>query len=137
MNPLARSIEELLPERISENIWCFILLRTALVASSVCSAFLLPFFGKNIKLERSRTHVLNGLKTNFWFFFCCKFVISHTGLVMALIGSLLSILVVSFHHLSFPYTLNILRTLFLSRFRHTFLDQNSNVLLHKCLLFRQ
>ncbi|WZZ55752.1 hypothetical protein YC2023_055859 [Brassica napus] len=59
MNPLARSIEELLPERISENIWCFLLLRTALVASSVCSAFLIPFF----------------------------------GLVMALIGSFLSILV--------------------------------------------
>ncbi|CAN8287024.1 unnamed protein product [Cochlearia groenlandica] len=59
MNPLARSIEELLPARISENIWCFILLRTLLVASSVCSAFLIPFF----------------------------------GLVMALIGSLLSILV--------------------------------------------
>ncbi|KAH0878058.1 hypothetical protein HID58_065452 [Brassica napus] len=59
MNPLARGIEELLPERISENIWCFLLLRTALVASSVCSAFLIPFF----------------------------------GLVMALIGSLLSILV--------------------------------------------
>ena len=50
MNPLARSIEELLPERISENIWCFLLLRTALVASSVCSAFLIPFFGKNVKL---------------------------------------------------------------------------------------
>ncbi|XP_010505884.1 PREDICTED: vacuolar amino acid transporter 1 [Camelina sativa] len=59
MNPLARSIEELLPPRMSENIWCFLLLRTALVASSVCSAFLIPFF----------------------------------GLVMALIGSLLSILV--------------------------------------------
>ncbi|KAF8089177.1 hypothetical protein N665_0514s0007 [Sinapis alba] len=59
MNPLARGIEELLPERISENIWCFLLLRTVLVASSVCSAFLIPFF----------------------------------GLVMALIGSLLSILV--------------------------------------------
>ncbi|KAG2242784.1 hypothetical protein Bca52824_095379 [Brassica carinata] len=59
MNPLARSIEELLPERMSESIWCFLLLRTALVASSVCSAFLIPFF----------------------------------GLVMALIGSLLSILV--------------------------------------------
>ena len=49
MNPLARGIEELLPERISENIWCFLLLRTALVASSVCSAFLIPFFGKNVK----------------------------------------------------------------------------------------
>lgn len=59
MNPLARSIEELLPPRISSSYGCFILLRTALVASSVCVAFLLPFF----------------------------------GLVMALIGSLLSILV--------------------------------------------
>lgn len=59
MNPLARSIEELLPRRISDNIWCFILLRTGLVISTVCVAFLLPFF----------------------------------GLVMSLIGSLLSILV--------------------------------------------
>ncbi|XP_035545591.1 amino acid transporter AVT1A-like [Juglans regia] len=59
MNPLARSIEELLPVRVSSNVCCFILLRTALVISSVCVAFLLPFF----------------------------------GLVMALIGSFLSILV--------------------------------------------
>lgn len=59
MNPLARSIEELLPAGISNSYWCFILLRTALVFSSVCAAFLIPFF----------------------------------GLVMALIGSLLSILV--------------------------------------------
>lgn len=67
MNPLARSIEELLPERISENIWCFILLRTALVASSVCSAFLLPFFGK--KIDNSTVFLLglllNGLKIHF------------------------------------------------------------------------
>lgn len=59
MNPLARSIEELLPVRVSNNVWCFILLRTTLVISSVCAAFLLPVF----------------------------------GLVMSLIGSLLSILV--------------------------------------------
>ncbi|KAI9161216.1 hypothetical protein LWI28_015517 [Acer negundo] len=59
MNPLARSIEELLPIGISSSYWCYILLRTALVFSSVCVAFLLPFF----------------------------------GLMMALIGSLLSILV--------------------------------------------
>ncbi|XP_068494138.1 amino acid transporter AVT1A-like [Phaseolus vulgaris] len=61
MNPLARSLEELLPERISTTYWCFILLRTALVASTVCVAFLVPFF----------------------------------GLVMALIGSLFSLLVSS------------------------------------------
>ncbi|XP_061366793.1 amino acid transporter AVT1A-like isoform X2 [Gastrolobium bilobum] len=59
MNPLARSLEELLPERISSTYWCFLLLRTVLVASTVCVAFLIPFF----------------------------------GLVMALIGSLFSILV--------------------------------------------
>ncbi|KAF5941001.1 hypothetical protein HYC85_022168 [Camellia sinensis] len=59
MNPLARSIEELLPARISSTFWCFILLRTALVISSVIVAFLVPFF----------------------------------SLMMALIGSLLSILV--------------------------------------------
>lgn len=59
MNPLARSLEELLPERVSSTYWCFILLRTTLVASTVCAAFLIPFF----------------------------------GLVMALIGSLFSMLV--------------------------------------------
>ncbi|XP_059428312.1 amino acid transporter AVT1A isoform X1 [Corylus avellana] len=59
MNPLARSIEELLPVRVSTSVWCFVLLRTTLVISSVCAAFLLPVF----------------------------------GLVMALIGSLLSIIV--------------------------------------------
>ncbi|KAK9290279.1 hypothetical protein L1049_008446 [Liquidambar formosana] len=59
MNPLARSIEEVLPVGVSSSFWCFILLRAALVISTVCIAFLLPFF----------------------------------GLVMALIGSLLSVLV--------------------------------------------
>uniref|UniRef100_A0A1D1ZE53 Vacuolar amino acid transporter 1 n=1 Tax=Anthurium amnicola TaxID=1678845 RepID=A0A1D1ZE53_9ARAE len=59
LNPLARSLEELLPVGRSSQMSCFILLRTALVLSTVCIAFLLPFF----------------------------------GLVMALIGSLLSILV--------------------------------------------
>ncbi|XP_058113865.1 amino acid transporter AVT1A-like [Magnolia sinica] len=59
MNPLARSLEELLPVGISNELWCFILLRTTLVISTVVVAFILPFF----------------------------------GLVMALIGSLLSILV--------------------------------------------
>ncbi|CAK9188499.1 unnamed protein product [Ilex paraguariensis] len=59
MNPLAKSIEELLPDGVSSSLWCYILLRTVLVISSVCVAFLLPFF----------------------------------DLVMALIGSLLSVLV--------------------------------------------
>ncbi|XP_073222893.1 amino acid transporter AVT1A-like [Cicer arietinum] len=59
MNPLARGVEELLPDSITSTNWCFILLRTALVISTVGAAFLIPFF----------------------------------GLVMALIGSLLSVLV--------------------------------------------
>lgn len=59
MNPLARALEELLSERVSSSVCCFILLRALLLISTVCVAFLLPFF----------------------------------GLVMALIGSLLSILV--------------------------------------------
>lgn len=59
LNPLARSIEELLPANVANKWWCFALLRTSLVFSTVCVAFLIPFF----------------------------------GLVMALIGSLLCILV--------------------------------------------
>ncbi|KAL4304952.1 hypothetical protein AHAS_Ahas16G0029700 [Arachis hypogaea] len=59
MNPLARSLEELLPHRISSTTWSFMLLRTILVLATLLAAFLIPFF----------------------------------GLVMALIGSLLSTLV--------------------------------------------
>ncbi|XP_021316171.1 amino acid transporter ANT1 isoform X2 [Sorghum bicolor] len=59
INPLARSIEELRPAGFLTDRVFSVMLRTTLVASSVCIAFLLPFF----------------------------------GLVMALIGSLLSILV--------------------------------------------
>ena len=64
MNPLARGIEELLPEGMPENIWCFLLLRTALVASSVCAAFLIPFFGKNVKLMK---FFIISLKTHYCF----------------------------------------------------------------------
>ncbi|KAF8392948.1 hypothetical protein HHK36_021188 [Tetracentron sinense] len=56
---IPKSLEELLPVGVSNSFWCFVLLRTGLVISTVCVAFLLPFF----------------------------------GLVMALIGSLLSILI--------------------------------------------
>ncbi|KAF8730152.1 hypothetical protein HU200_017124 [Digitaria exilis] len=59
INPLARSIEELRPAGFLTDRVFSVTLRTVLVASTVCIAFLLPFF----------------------------------GLVMALIGSLLSILV--------------------------------------------
>ncbi|KAL9255699.1 Amino acid transporter AVT1A-like protein [Drosera capensis] len=53
MNPLARSLEELLPKRIAETYWTFILLRTGLVVSTVCVAFLVPFFGLMMALAGS------------------------------------------------------------------------------------
>ncbi|KAL0555069.1 hypothetical protein IC582_009001 [Cucumis melo] len=49
---------ELLPPRISASYGCFILLRTALVASSVCVAFLLPFFGLVMSLIGSLLSIL-------------------------------------------------------------------------------
>ncbi|XP_021720350.1 amino acid transporter AVT1A-like [Chenopodium quinoa] len=45
LNPLARSLEELLSPNLSNSCWCIIPLRTTLVVSSVCVAFLVPFFG--------------------------------------------------------------------------------------------
>ncbi|KAL0339761.1 UNVERIFIED_CONTAM: Amino acid transporter AVT1A [Sesamum radiatum] len=42
---LTWSIEELVPAKISSSFWFYILMRTALVASTVCIAFLVPFFG--------------------------------------------------------------------------------------------
>lgn len=43
--PLARSIEELLPDHVVESLWCFFLLRALLVFSTVGVAFVMPFFG--------------------------------------------------------------------------------------------
>ncbi|KAK4795772.1 hypothetical protein SAY86_028098 [Trapa natans] len=45
LNPLARSIEELLPPTVSDNYTAFVLIRTILVFSTVVVAFVLPFFG--------------------------------------------------------------------------------------------
>ncbi|CAL5435654.1 unnamed protein product [Camellia sinensis] len=53
---LTRSIKELLPVRISSSFWCFILLRTTLVISSVIVAFLVPFFGT--EPEKPKIHDL-------------------------------------------------------------------------------
>ncbi|CAK7340233.1 unnamed protein product [Dovyalis caffra] len=47
------SIEELLPDRVSNSLWCYFLLRTVLVASSVCVAFAIPFFGLAMALVGS------------------------------------------------------------------------------------
>lgn len=45
LNPLARSMEELLPANFSGTYGCFVLIRTGLVTSSLLVAFLLPYFG--------------------------------------------------------------------------------------------
>ncbi|KAK4481758.1 hypothetical protein RD792_012669 [Penstemon davidsonii] len=52
------SIEELLPIGLSNSNWCFLLLRTALVISSLCVAFILPFFGTVMSLIGSLFSVL-------------------------------------------------------------------------------
>ncbi|KAH6772195.1 Transmembrane amino acid transporter family protein [Perilla frutescens var. hirtella] len=58
MNPLARGIEELLPTRVSSTYLCFLLIRTALVLSSLLVAFLIPFFGTVMSLIGSLFSVL-------------------------------------------------------------------------------
>ncbi|KAL8225390.1 hypothetical protein R6Q57_017953 [Mikania cordata] len=53
MNPLTSAIEELLPARISNTVWCYFLLRTILVISTICVAILIPFFGAVMSLMGS------------------------------------------------------------------------------------
>lgn len=53
MNPLASAIEELLPARVSRSTMAYVLLRTALVVSTVCVAILIPFFGAVMALMGS------------------------------------------------------------------------------------
>ncbi|KZV22463.1 hypothetical protein F511_19683 [Dorcoceras hygrometricum] len=52
------SLEELLPASLSNSCWCFVLLRTALVISSLIVAFLIPFFGTVMSLIGSLFSVL-------------------------------------------------------------------------------
>ncbi|XP_047160217.1 amino acid transporter AVT1A-like [Vigna umbellata] len=58
MTPLARSLEELLPDRYSSSNRCFVLIRVALVVSTVCAAFLIPFFGYVMALIGSLFSIL-------------------------------------------------------------------------------
>ncbi|KAG9152379.1 hypothetical protein Leryth_016748 [Lithospermum erythrorhizon] len=58
MNPIARSIEELLPSRSAGSNRWFISIRTGLVISSLCVAFVLPFFGIVMSLIGSLFSVL-------------------------------------------------------------------------------
>ncbi|XP_068469243.1 amino acid transporter AVT1A-like isoform X2 [Phaseolus vulgaris] len=53
-----RSLEELLPDRLSRTYWCFVLIRIALVVSTVCAAFLIPFFGYVMALIGSLFSIL-------------------------------------------------------------------------------
>ncbi|KAL6509017.1 hypothetical protein OROGR_023124 [Orobanche gracilis] len=58
MNPLARSMEELLPPSLSNSNWSFVLIRIALVMSSLFVAFIIPFFGTVMSLIGSLFSVL-------------------------------------------------------------------------------
>ncbi|ONK69658.1 uncharacterized protein A4U43_C05F25370 [Asparagus officinalis] len=58
LNPIARSLEELLPMGTSNTLWLSIMLRTALVISTVCVAFLVPFFGLLMSLIGSLLSIL-------------------------------------------------------------------------------
>ncbi|XP_039057133.1 amino acid transporter AVT1A-like [Hibiscus syriacus] len=51
--PLARSIEELLPDHVVDSLWCFVLLRAVLVFSTVVVAFVMPFFSLLMALTGS------------------------------------------------------------------------------------
>ncbi|KAJ0742879.1 putative amino acid transporter, transmembrane domain-containing protein [Helianthus annuus] len=53
LNPLTSAIEELLPARIRNSTWCYFILRTTLVVSTVCVATLIPFFGAVMSLMGS------------------------------------------------------------------------------------
>ncbi|KAK1412941.1 hypothetical protein QVD17_34565 [Tagetes erecta] len=59
--PFFRSFIKLLPIRVASSYWCFIILRVALVASSVCVAFALPFFGLVMALMGSVLCILTSL----------------------------------------------------------------------------
>ncbi|GAA0168590.1 hypothetical protein LIER_40597 [Lithospermum erythrorhizon] len=58
MNPIARSIEELVPSSSASSNHLFIFIRTALIISSLCAAFVLPFFGIVMSLVGSLFSVL-------------------------------------------------------------------------------
>ncbi|XP_057999962.1 amino acid transporter AVT1A isoform X2 [Hevea brasiliensis] len=60
MKPLAEGIEGLLPHRIS-NTWSFIFIRTTIVFSCTCVAFLLPFFGLVMALIGSIIALISAL----------------------------------------------------------------------------
>ncbi|KAG5533182.1 hypothetical protein RHGRI_027410 [Rhododendron griersonianum] len=74
MTPVALSLEELIPSNIGKSHMYAILIRTALVISTLVVGLSIPFFGEFLMLEQ---------------------LLSSECLVMALIGSLLTMLVVN------------------------------------------
>lgn len=110
MTPVALSLEELIPSNIGKSHMYAILIRTALVISTLVVGLSIPFFGEFLMLEQllsSECMLFYSVKS-FNMDFCslvhlseqfflthCDFLSYLTGLVMALIGSLLTMLVVS------------------------------------------
>lgn len=95
MTPVALSLEELIPLTVGKSHMYAILIRTALVISTLAVALSIPFFGEFLMLEQLMCSVCmlftaSSCSNN------CDFLSYLTGLVMALIGSLLTMLVVSF-----------------------------------------
>ncbi|EPS59523.1 hypothetical protein M569_15281, partial [Genlisea aurea] len=50
MNPVARSLDELLPHHVSNAYWCFAVVRISLVVVCLLVALLIPFFGTVMSL---------------------------------------------------------------------------------------
>ena len=80
------SLEELLPSN-QQKYWNIIMLRSALVVSTLLIALSVPFFGKCIVFNSSKISLDTILNLCVWLL---------TGLVMALVGSLFAMLVVRF-----------------------------------------
>lgn len=107
LNPLARSLEELLPSRVSNKTWCSIVLRTALVMSTVCVAFLLPFFGLMMALIGSLFSIVMAVIMPALCFLiivgkkatpiqvCCSIAVIALGTVSGILGTYSSVVKIS------------------------------------------
>lgn len=112
MSPVAMCLEELIPARHAKSHVYSILIRTALVISTLLVGLSIPFFGKFLAKSTmlnllSLTRVLSLYPCLRLCYIICSmdpllFMFAHgvvpfcyAGLVMALIGSLLTMLVVS------------------------------------------
>ncbi|CAN6835427.1 unnamed protein product [Brassica oleracea] len=84
LSPVALSLEELIPSRHNKSHWYAIAIRTALVFSTLLVGLAIPFFGK----------ILSTILIVMLIYIGIKLTMKHlAGLVMSLIGSLLTMLV--------------------------------------------